>query len=146
MCHPFMRGLYHKINVICILKIYLWPISISELNILDSSYFEINIHNCIKCIPCHNLSIGFMIKANALKGVGRKCNPGATFAFLGMWRNELTLPSGLPLWELESLLSFRFSKRYFRNQNSLEQIIFYTIGKFLKLRCLKWDHMTHVGT
>jgi hypothetical protein len=89
MCHPFMKGLYHKINVICVLKIYLWPISIRELNTLDSSFFEINIHDCINCISCHDLSIEFAIKENASKGASRKCNLGVTFT-LGMWRNEPT--------------------------------------------------------
>jgi len=90
MCHPFVKGPYHKINVICILKIYLWLISIRELNTLDFSFFEINIHDCIKCIPCHDPSIGFAIKANASKGAGWKCNLGVAFALLGMWRNEPT--------------------------------------------------------
>jgi hypothetical protein len=84
MCHPFMKGSYHKINVICVLKIYLWPILIRELNTLDSSFFEINIHDCIKCIPCHDPSIEFAIKENALKGASRKCNLGVTFTLLGM--------------------------------------------------------------
>jgi hypothetical protein len=33
------------------LKIDLWSISIGELNTLDSSLFEINIHDYIKCLP-----------------------------------------------------------------------------------------------
>jgi len=33
---------------------------------------------------CHDLSLGFMTKANAWKGVGQECNLGVTCAFLGV--------------------------------------------------------------
>jgi hypothetical protein len=34
--------------------------------------------------------LGFATKAKAWKGVVRECNPGITFAFLGVWGNEPT--------------------------------------------------------
>jgi hypothetical protein len=57
-----------------------------------------------------------------------------------------TFPSELPVWELESLWSFEYSKRYFNNQISLDQRVLYTIEKLLKLRCLKWACITHLST
>ncbi len=36
------------------------------------------------------LALGFATKAKAWKGVVRECNPGITFAFLGVWGNEPT--------------------------------------------------------
>jgi hypothetical protein len=33
---------------------------------------------------CHDLRLGFTTKVKAWKGVGRKCNPGVTFAFSGV--------------------------------------------------------------
>jgi hypothetical protein len=57
-----------------------------------------------------------------------------------------TLPNGLPLWELKALWSLESSKRYFKNQNSLDYKIPCTIGKLLKLKCLKWARMTHLST
>ncbi len=56
-----------------------------------------------------------------------------------------TLPSGLPLWELESLWSFKPFMRYFKGQNLLDQKVPYTIQTFLKFRCLKWVRMTHLS-
>jgi hypothetical protein len=105
-----MKGPYHKIDVICILKIYLWPNSIRKLNTLDSSFFEINTHDCNKCIPRHDPNIGFVIKANASKGAGWKCNLGITFTFLGMWRNEPThsqVDSHFGSWNPYRILDFQ---------------------------------------
>jgi hypothetical protein len=60
--------------------------------------------------------------------------------------NPHTLPSGLPLWELESFWSREYSKKYIRGQNSLDQRVPSTIGKILKLKFLKWVHLTHLST
>jgi len=57
-----------------------------------------------------------------------------------------TFPSEFPLWELESQWTFEFLEGDFRGQKSLDWKIPYTIEKFLKLRCLKWARMTHLGT
>ncbi len=55
----------------------------------------------------------------------------------------LTLPKELPLWELESRWTLGFSKNNCRDHNSLDWNVPYIIGKFLKLKCLKWACMTH---
>jgi hypothetical protein len=56
----------------------------------------------------------------------------------------LTLPKELPLWELESWRTPKFSERDYRGQNSLDWGVLYIIGNFLELKCLKWAHMTHL--
>jgi hypothetical protein len=99
---------------------------------------------------CHNLSLRFATKPRAWKGAGQKCNLGLTLTLLGMQKNVRewahTFPSGLPLWELESLWTFKFSKSDLRGQNSLDWSTPYTIEKLLKHRCLKWVHMIHLNT
>jgi hypothetical protein len=57
-----------------------------------------------------------------------------------------TLPSELPLWELESQWTSEFLKNDYKDQNSLDYKFPYIIEKLLEHRCLKWDHMTHLGT
>jgi len=57
----------------------------------------------------------------------------------------LTLPSELPLWELESQWTHKFSEGNYRGQNSLDGGVTYIIGKLLELRCLKWVCMTHLN-
>jgi hypothetical protein len=61
------------------------------------------------------------------------------------WMN-LTLTSELPLWELESQWTSKFLKGNWRGQNSLDWRVTYIIENFLERRCLKWAHMTHLGT
>jgi hypothetical protein len=56
----------------------------------------------------------------------------------------LTLPSELPLWELEFKWTPKFLERNFRGQNPLVQRVLYIIGKLLKRKCLKWARMTHL--
>ncbi len=57
----------------------------------------------------------------------------------------LTLPSELPLWELESQWTFDFFERNFRGRNPLDWGIFYIIEKILELKCLKWVCMIHLN-
>jgi hypothetical protein len=56
-----------------------------------------------------------------------------------------TLPSGLPLWELESLWNIEFLERDLGGQNSLNWKFSYIIGIFLKCRCVQWlwDILAH---
>jgi hypothetical protein len=56
----------------------------------------------------------------------------------------LPFPSELPFWELESRWTFESSKSDFRGQNPLDFRVFYNIGNFLELTCLKWACMTHL--
>jgi hypothetical protein len=51
-----------------------------------------------------------------------------------------TLPSGLPLWELESRWTPKSLEGDCNGQTSLDWNILYTIGKLLKHKCLKWAH------
>ncbi len=57
------------------------------------------------------------------------------FMFLGVWENVRdwthTLPSGLPLWELESRWTLESLEGNFTSQNSLDWKITYVIGKIL---------------
>jgi hypothetical protein len=56
----------------------------------------------------------------------------------------LTLPKELPLWELESRWTPKCSKSNCKGQNPMARRIFYTIGKLLKRRCIKWACITHL--
>jgi hypothetical protein len=50
----------------------------------------------------------------------------------------LTLPSELPLGELECRWTPKSSKSDCKGQNPLDGRVIYIIGKLLKRRCLKW--------
>jgi hypothetical protein len=99
---------------------------------------------------CYNPSFGFATKARACEGVGWEEAQESHFLLLGVWESvrewTLALPSELPLWELESQWTPKSSKRDCKGQNPLDQKFMYIIWKFLKLRCLKWAHMTHLDT
>jgi len=55
-----------------------------------------------------------------------------------------TLPSQLPLWEMESWWILEILESDFKGQNSMAHGVLYIIGKFLKSRCLKWVCITHL--
>jgi hypothetical protein len=65
-------------------------------------------------------------------------------------RHPHTLPKvglrQLPLWELESRWTPKFSKDNCRGQNSIDWGVPYIIEKFLERKCLKWVCMTHLDT
>jgi hypothetical protein len=67
---------------------------------------------------------------------------------LGVWENvrewTSTLPSELPLWELESWWISRFSESNCKGQNTLNWKVFYIIEKILECRSLKWACMIHL--
>jgi hypothetical protein len=56
-----------------------------------------------------------------------------------------TFPNGFSLWELESLWTPKFLESNLKGQNSLDWKVSYTIGKFLKCKCLKWTCMIHLS-
>ncbi len=58
----------------------------------------------------------------------------------------LTLPSELPLWELDSQWTFKSWEGNCKGQNSLDWNVPYTIENLLERRCLKWPLVTHLGT
>jgi hypothetical protein len=99
---------------------------------------------------CHNLSLGFVTKVRAWKGVGRECNPIVTFTLPRMpesvreWAH--TLPSGLPLWELESLWSPKLLESNYKGQNSLDWRLHCTNRDILRCKCLKWAYIIHLST
>ncbi len=97
---------------------------------------------------CRNLSLGLVTKARAREAAGQEWSSGVIFHALesvgeceGM---NFTLPSELPLWELESQWTLESSEGHLRDQNSLHWKVPYTLEKLLKLRCLKWARMTHL--
>jgi hypothetical protein len=57
-----------------------------------------------------------------------------------------TLPSELPLWELESRWISESSKSDWRRQNPLDWKVPYIIENILERKCLKWARMTHLDT
>jgi hypothetical protein len=57
-----------------------------------------------------------------------------------------TLPSELPLWELESWWNPKFLERNFKGQNQLDLGLPYIIRNLLERKCLKWACMTHLDT
>jgi len=98
---------------------------------------------------CHDPNVKFMTKTKSWKRCGVKMqleNHIHASKNLRIWKIVKdwahTLPSGFPLWELESLLNLKKLESNFRGQNSLDWRVFYIIGKFLKHRCLKWSCMT----
>ncbi len=91
-----------------------------------------------------------MTKARACKGVGQKWSWDSHFMLPGVWKSvrewTFTLSSELPLGELESRWTFKYLESNFRGQNPLEQKVSYIIRKILECKCLKWAHMTHLGS
>jgi hypothetical protein len=98
----------------------------------------------------YDSSLGLTTNAMAWKGVGQECNLGVTLTLSRMQKSMRewahTLPSGLPLWETESLWTPEFSKNNLKGQNSLNWKVLYTMGKLLKLKCLKWVLIIHFNT
>jgi hypothetical protein len=90
---------------------------------------------------CRNPSLGFTTKAWVCKGVGQKWSLRITFHAFGSvgkceeWTH--TLPSGLPLWELESRWTHESLEGDYKGQITLDWKVPYTIKKFLEFRCLK---------
>jgi hypothetical protein len=105
---------------------------------------------CLHHVLCHSPSLGFATKARACKGAGQKWARESHLMLSGVQENVRewtpTLPSELPLWKLESQWTLEFLERNCKGQNSLNWKVFYIIGKILELGCLKWAHMTHLGS
>jgi hypothetical protein len=73
---------------------------------------------------CHNPSLGLTTKARACKGASQEGSPGNTFhAPKSVGKCEGMNPhilSELPLWELESPWTLKFSENDFKGQNKLD--------------------------
>jgi hypothetical protein len=63
-----------------------------------------------------------------------------------MFLGALTLPSELPLWELEFRWTLEYLESDCRGKIPLDWDIPYIIRKILKLICLKWARITHLNT
>jgi hypothetical protein len=67
----------------------------------------------------------------------------------GVWESARewtpTLPSELPLWELESWWIPEFLESDCKSQNPLNWYVPYIIEKILECKCLKWARMTHLN-
>jgi hypothetical protein len=103
---------------------------------------------------CHDPNLGLVTKAKTWKGAGQKCNPRITFALLEVWGNLHSwecegmnphTPKWIPTLRVGIPMESWIFKEVFRGQNSLDQKIYYTIEKFLKLICLKWVCMIHLN-
>jgi hypothetical protein len=98
---------------------------------------------------CRNLNLGLMTKARACEGACEVWRLGVTFHVPRSVQKcegmNLTLPSELPFWELESQWSPESSESDCRGQNRLDWWITYIIGNILERKCLKWVYMTHLG-
>jgi hypothetical protein len=103
-----------------------------------------------------NHSLGLATKVRTCKGVSQEWSLRVTFhapESVGVWESvkkwTSTLPSELPLWELESQWTPdglpNFQRAIEGVKTPLDWIVPYIIRKLLELRCLKWDSMTHLG-
>jgi len=61
-----------------------------------------------------------------------------------VWGNELSHPKGIPLWELESQWTPKFSKGDYKGQNSMAWKVLYINGKLLERKYLKWARIAHL--
>jgi hypothetical protein len=93
-------------------------------------------HHC----NCHNPSLGLTTKARACKVVGQEGGPGVWESM----RMDIQTPKWAPFWELESRWALEFLERNCKGQNPSHWRVFYIIENLLKLRCLKWAHMTYL--
>jgi hypothetical protein len=109
-----------------------------------------------KWLQCHvrlyvtTLTLGLWPKQGLAKVQAKSESWGSHFMFMGVYEIVRewtpTLPSELPLLELESWCTPKFSKGNCRSQNSLNWKVLYIIGNLLEHRCLKWACMTHLIT
>jgi hypothetical protein len=96
------------------------------------------------------LTLGSWPKQGLAK-VRAKCEGREShFMFPRVWESVRewtpTLPSELPLWELESQRTLESSKNDFKGQSPLDQKVSYIIENILEHKCLKWARMTHLDT
>jgi hypothetical protein len=98
---------------------------------------------------CRNPNLGLATKAKTCIGADREWSPRVTFHALGSLGKCEGMNPHTPKWVLilgvgVPMDSWIF-RGWFRNKKSLDWKVPYIIGKLLKLRCLKWACMTHLG-
>ncbi len=98
---------------------------------------------------CRNPSLGLATKTKACKVAGQMGGPRVISHALGSAKSvrewTLTLPSELPLWELEFEIDFWIFKARLQGSKPIGlKIFFYIIENILKFKCIKWAPMTHM--
>jgi len=97
---------------------------------------------------CHNPNLGLATKEGACKKARQEGDPRGISYTLGSVgkceRMNSHTPKATPTWGVESRRTPKFSRSNCRGQNPLVWRVLYIIGKILKLRCLKLDHITHL--
>jgi hypothetical protein len=140
-----------QVNTMCL------PFTIRTLSWKMSTWSTNNI-KCFKCCHQHfwghnyrDLSLGFATKARVCKGASREWNSGITLHVPrsvgeceGM--NPHT-PKWVPTLGTRVILDSQIFKERLQGSKLIElKKYIYTIENFLRLRCLKWVRMTHLGT
>jgi hypothetical protein len=94
------------------------------------------------------LALSSRPKQGGCKVAGQKGARESSHMLLGEQKSEgkwtITLPRGIQFWELESRWTPESLESDSRGQNSIDWRIFYSIGKILELRYLKWAHIAHL--
>jgi hypothetical protein len=95
-------------------------------------------------------TLGSWLRQRLVKVQPKKEARESRFMFPGVQESvrewTLTLPSELPVWELEFRWTPKSSENDCRGQNPLDWKVPCIIAKILELRYLKWVHMTHLDT
>jgi len=92
-------------------------------------------------LSCRNANLGLTTKARVCK-VAKQEGSSRVKESVKEW--TLTLPKKLPLCELESQWTPECSESDYKGQNPMARGVFYTIGKVLIRKCLKWACMTYL--
>jgi len=113
-------------------------------------YFIIRIMKILfKCSSVATLILGSWPRQGLAKVQAKSEAWKSHFMLLGVWESvrewTSTLPDEFPLWELDSRWILESSKTNCKGQNQLDWNVPYIIGKLLKIKWLKWAHMTHLG-
>jgi hypothetical protein len=103
---------------------------------LNMYYSNIRIITFLKITTVTTLALGSRLRQGLVKAWAKREAQESNFM----------LPKVLPLWELESWWTPKFSESNCRGQNLLDWKVHYIIGNFLQRRCLKWARMTHLDT
>jgi hypothetical protein len=89
---------------------------------------------------CHNPNFGLATKARVCKSAGQERNPKVWESV----RMNTHTPKWAPMLGVGVLADFQIFREWLQGSNPSPWEVLYIIGKLLKLRCLKWAHMTHL--
>ncbi len=100
--------------------------------------------HCNFKLQCHYFSLGLATKARV------RCEPkvqrGSHIHTPESARECEGMSPHTPKWELDSQWTPKFSESHSKGQTLLDWELFYTIGIFLRPRCLKWGYIIHLST